>query len=213
MTPYQRVQVLASFLAASGIATVAHAQQAPNWVVPPPAPIVDRAPAGHPHEAAAGDNFMARPLAVYAQTSLGGPYGALGGSVDYSLSRFASVEAGAGVTTSGGPEFGAMARPRLALSPGFAIGVGLGLSTAPNWERPFDCLMAESACTPRKWSTAGFAHGEAFIEGRTGSGFSVRGYIGDWTILNPTPDHCTGACQPLETRSEPYIGVAFGGSM
>lgn len=227
MTQFQRLQILGClFLVASSVAATAHAWE-PVAEAPLPMPAAlaafaappatmlpaDRGSALPQPSAHSGDNFMAHSLTLYGQMSLGGPYGLFGGSVDESLARYVSVEAGAGLTPSASWEFSAMVHPRLPLSPGFAIGAGLGLGAAPNWAMALDCAWGEGECTQRRWSFASFLNGELDIEGRTRSGFSVRGYIGDWKILDPMPDRCEGACWPLKAKIQPYFGVAFGASM
>lgn len=133
----------------------------------------------------------------------------LGASLDYSLSRYVSVEAGGGAGIQEG-EIGAMLLPRLPLSRGFAIGAGVGLTGAFGYQDYFGCNSWYSAtCTPAKWSFAPFANGEIYLEGRTASGFSVRGYLGGWTILTPTPDTPCVDCQTTD-QSLPYLGVAVG---
>lgn len=157
----------------------------------------------------AGDYFVARPLAIYGHASLGGPYGWLGGSLNYSFSRYVALEAGAGLG-AGGPEIGAMVLPRIPLSAGIAIGAGLGMAGEFGYQEAFACFMAESPCTPPTWSFAPFAQGELYLEGRTRSGFTVRGYLGEWRLLTPTPDNCSGPCTEAQNLSLPYLGVAFG---
>lgn len=195
-------------LAACCVSTIAWAQPAP-WGPAPAATPYSSGPYP-PGEATAGkaqkgENFTARPLAIYSELSLGGPFG-VGAALDYSLSRHVSVEAGGGRGFTGA-EFGAMLLPRLPLSRGFAIGAGVGFSGTFDYVDRFECdFWGPDNCTPAKWSFAPFVNGELYLEGRTSLGFSVRGYLGAWRILNSTPD-VPGTAPDL---SLPYVGVAIG---
>lgn len=195
------LRLLMLSLAVGSVTVTAYAEPAPAA----PAPAATSG-TGNTHK---GENFVARPLAVYAHLSLGGPFGNLGASLDYSFSRYVSVEAGGGVALPGA-DIGVMLLPRLPLSRGFAIGAGVGLSGTVGYADTWACnAWVSASCTPPKWSFAPFANGEFYLEGRTGIGFSVRGYVGVWRNLKPTPDiPCQGCTSP--DVSLPYVGVAFG---
>lgn len=116
---------------------------------------------------------------------------------------------GAGGTS---PELSAMLYPRIPVSTGFAIGGGFGVTGAKDWQMPLECFMSDQ-CTPHSWQYAYFANAELSLEGRTRSGFSVRGYIGEWKMLNASAGCSTQPCMLTFATNQPYFGVAFGGSM
>lgn len=213
MARFHCISLLLSFVAATSVAAAARAAEpAPEPRLPLPVLTADAlsTPAQQHHHI--GDNFAARRLAVFGQTGIGGPYGLLGFSVDYSFSRFASAEVGMGAGGTA-PELSAMLYPRIPLSTGFAIGGGFGVTGAPDWKLPWECWMDENPCTQHRWNFAAFGNAELSLEGRTRSGFSVRGYVGGWKMLNPS-DGCSGkACTLNFDATQPYFGVAFGGSM
>jgi hypothetical protein len=157
-----RLPVLISFfMAATGVAMTARAAEP---VPEPPLPLLapsdgatllaSLAPARSadvtppPAHHRIGDNFAARRLAFFAQTGIGGPYGLLGFSADYSFSRFAAAEVGLGFGGTA-PEFSAMLYPRIPLSIGFAIGGGRDAAF------PGSAVLVEK--NGERWKAVGYA--------------------------------------------------------
>ncbi len=115
---------------------------------------------------------------VEGHASFGGPVGWIGAAIDYSLVRYLSVMAGAGIGQSG-PQLGGMLRLRVPLdtvSAGFAIG-----GSAGEYE---DTLLSSSTSDRRRWETAYWLNNEGFFEIRTHKGINIRPYIGSGFILN-----------------------------
>jgi hypothetical protein len=156
------------------------------------------------------DPFTSRPLALELSSSLGGPFGLVGGALDWSVSSGFALTAGGGMTRDGGPRVGLMSRLRLRLYDELRTGLEGGLSGS-SYTRRQSCRSA--VCPEWHWDTAVWGHIGLFAELRSFDGWGARASFGATSVFNLVDAACErcepGSVPPLHVTTVPYAGLAL----
>ncbi len=169
---------------------------------PPPGPEPPGVDVDSEFSAIEDDVWSRRPLAFELHTSLGGPFGVVGGAIDYSPSAGLSVNLGAGVGhASGAAQLASTTRLRLLLGHSFAVGAEGGLAIG-DYDTSFMCPSGR--CPPDwSWSPAVWGSAGLMLEARRDDGLVLRWSFGAGAIFNVVD----GECRRCDATDEPNIWV------
>jgi hypothetical protein len=161
-----------------------------------------------------------KPFAIEGHVGLGTPLGLIGVALDMTPMPWVSFNLGLGEGVDG-TQYEAMARVRVAPA-AVTGGIGAGASSGKYASNSDSCWWSCAAIerfpyTYREWNTAVWGNAEAFVEGRSGSGFQWRVYVGIGRLMNASASTCSfgplgspkpSACDaPMATG---YVGTALG---
>ena len=140
---------------------------------------------------------------------IGGPYGALGASVEFDPIPHFGFVTGGGLGFAG-PQVAAGIRARIPLG---AIAIAGELTWSGGQYEWTDChVYCFDDHEVEAWNFAHWLNASPALEVRTGSGFSARFYLGVAKLLNPGDGVCRGRAECRTPGEMPFGGVAFGGA-
>lgn len=148
------------------------------------------------------DAWTRLPLAFELHGSLGGPFGLVGGAVDYSPSPGLSLNLGAGYGhASRAVQVATNLRLRLLLGPNFAVGAEGGLAVG-DYDATYACPSRR--CPPDyRWQPAVWGNTGLMLEARRDDGLVLRWSFGASAIFNVVD----AECRRCDATDEPNLWV------